>query len=44
MIMQIQEMAKELTEILIRNEKRFLVLTETVEEMKMELRDINEQF
>ncbi|XP_076909354.1 uncharacterized protein LOC143566572 [Bidens hawaiensis] len=43
MILQLQEMAQELTKMLIQNEQRVLDLHETVEEMNTKLQDINEQ-
>lgn len=43
MILQLQELARELTRMLIQNEHRVIALTETIEEINMELRYINEQ-
>ena len=43
LLLKLQELVRELTEMNVLAEMRLIQLTESVENMKMELRDINEQ-
>ena len=43
LLLKFQELVRELTEMNVLAEMRLIQLTELVENMKMELRDINEQ-